>query len=385
MAQLADALVLAVLVAVAASCGGVAERAAGSGAGTTDTRHGTGAVTSRGSVAFNDREVGLAGSYPAAWFYRRGVTNLLVPREVLTAATYPLEGGSKAGECAPDQARAGMSAGGAFVWLLEYRPPQGDVWADMSHDRFPPRPPRFRIRRSDLTDGVSCFPGPGYATTFRAADRPFQLLVAFGGRPTDERLSEVEAILNSLAFDALPAPPPDPYAGWPLVNDNPGDSLRPPPNWPATAAMFPTGTTARPRALFFASDEPLAGLPARLVQYVNELPGPFPAEALAAFPADGVLVWVLEEEKGGPSSTFPQIDRDWPGRDGFDNAVAPANAATELTWLRAGGSFRGYRFSVWIAAGPNATDSDLELARKSAASLAVSGCGRDGVPDCPDD
>jgi hypothetical protein len=55
--------------------------------------------------------------------------------------------------------------------------------------------------------------GPGYSTTFRAAGRPFQLLVAFGRWPTDELLAEVLAILDSLEFERLPPPPPDPYAG----------------------------------------------------------------------------------------------------------------------------------------------------------------------------
>jgi hypothetical protein len=240
---------------------------------------------------------------------------------------------------------------------------------------------RFAIRRDELADGVSCFRGPGPSTTFRAADRPFQLLVAFGSQPSEERLVEVGAILDSLRFEELPPPPPNPYAGWPLVTDNPGDSLLPPPDWPAAAAMFPPGTTPRPRPLFFASNRPPSGLPHRLVPFVCELPGPFPSAALAnGFPLDGVLLWVLEEEKGDASPQFPPIERRWPARE----ARAPTKAASGLRWLRAGGSFRGYRFSVWIAAGPEARDDDLQLALKSAASLAVSGCWRDVIDDCPD-
>jgi hypothetical protein len=48
---------------------------------------------------------------------------------------------------------------------------------------------------------------------------------------------------------------------------------------------------------------------------------------------------------------------------------------------------RGYRFSVWIASGPDASEEDRRLALKalkSAASLAVSGCGRDRIDDSPD-
>lgn len=204
---------------------------------------------------------------------------------------------------------------------------------------------------------------------------------------TDERLVEVEAILNSLRFDRLPPPPPDPYAGWPSINDNPGDSLRPPPGWPAAAVDFPPGKTPRPRPLFFASNVPLVGLPHKLVPYVERLPGarPFPTEALAAMPPSGVVLFVLEEPKGDPSADFPAIDRGWPNRDDFHEAAVARAAAPEVQWLRAGGSFRGYRFSAWIGLGPQASEQDVHLARKSAASLAVSGCSREGVyDDCPD-
>ncbi len=336
-----------------------------------------------GFIRFHDPEVGVSGRYPEAWHRARALTNLVAPREVLALATYALRDRAKAGECAPDTARADVPSGGAFVWLLEYRPVRGEVWADLARDRFPPKPARFEIRRGDLGENLSCFLGPGYSMTFRAADRPFQLLVAFGGPPSDERLEEVEEILTGLRFDELPPPPPDPYASWPFVNDNPGDSLRPPPGWAAAAAMFPPDTTARPRPLFFASNRPLPGLPHKLVPHVDELPRPFPASALASFPSDAVLVWVLEEEKGDISAAFPAIGRSWPARDDFQPAEAPTGAPG-VRWLRAGGSFRGYRFSVWIAAGPQTSEEDLTLALKSAQSLAVSGCWRDRFDDCPD-
>jgi hypothetical protein len=223
-------------------------------------------------------------------------------------------------------------------------------------------------------------------TTFSASDRPFQLLVAFGERAPDERLAQVRAVLDSLRFERLPPPPPDPYAGWPLVNDNPGDSLRPPPGWPATASMFLPGKTPRPRPLFFASNVPLPGLPQRLVPHVDELPAPFPRAALDDFPPAGVLLWVLEEEKGGPSPGYPTVERGWPSPSAFAGIRTKlAPDAPELRWLRAGGSFRGYRFSVWVASGSRASEDDLRLAVKSGASLAVSGCWRDGVQDCPED
>jgi hypothetical protein len=307
------------------------------------------------------------------------------PREVLVLATYPLRGGAEAGECAPDHAREDMPAGGAFIWLLEYRPTRGDPWSEVKRERFPPKPRSFALDRSDLEEGVSCFLGPSFSTTFRAADRPFQLLVAFGGRPTDARLAEVRDILDSLAFDELPPPPPDPYAGWPLVHAEPGDSLRPPPGWPAAAALVEPGETPRPRPLFFAANAPLAGLPSTLSSSYENLPRPFPEEAVAdGFPREGVLLWVVEERPGDRSAEFDAIDREWPQRDDFEPAEPPIRAGGELGWLRARGSWYGYRFAIWIAAGPDASSDDRDLALKAGASLEVSGCFRDSLTDCPD-
>jgi hypothetical protein len=51
------------------------------------------------------------------------------------------------------------------------------------------------------------------------------------GIKPDVRLAEVEAILDGPRLRPSAPPPRDPYAGWPPITDNPGDSLRPPPGW----------------------------------------------------------------------------------------------------------------------------------------------------------
>jgi hypothetical protein len=214
-----------------------------------------------GTAEFRDASVGLSGHHPEGWHRARAVSEILDPREVLVLATYPLRGGNEAGECAPRRPLADLPPDGAFVWLIEYRPLRGDVWADFPRSRFKVKPDHFRLLRSDLSRDISCHPGPGYTTTFQAADRPFQLFVAFGEQASDERLGEVEATLDSLRFETLTPPPPDPYAGWPLINDSPGDSLRPPRGWPAAAVLFGL-ETPRPRLLFVASNVRL-GRPAR--------------------------------------------------------------------------------------------------------------------------
>ena len=333
-------------------------------------------------------ELGLAATIPDGWHVgEEPLTESVDPREVLALATYPLgAGGSGDGPCvAAQRAVAAMPADGVLIWLLEYRPPRGDVWGDLPRSRFPPRPDSFVLTRADLQPGL-CGAGFGVSTTFRDADRPFQLWLLFGEKVSDARLAEVAQILDAVSFDDLPVPPPDPYAGWPTINTNPGDSLRPPPGWAATAAMFPVDKTPRPRALFFASNRPLFGLPHTLVPHVERLPGPMPSAAVAnEFPKDGVLLWVVEESDRwqiGPD--FQPIDRHWPRVDDFRPAQVLTKPNPDLRWLHAGGEWRGYRFSVWVASGPEASKEDRQLALKSAASLAVSGCGRDAIDDCAD-
>ena len=294
------------------------------------------------------------------------MTAFAEPREVLAVASYPLRAGAEAGECAPDTARADMPAGGAFIWLLEYR----EV---LPAARFPERPPAFHLEGGELDEHVSCFPGPGYSTTFRAPGRQFQLLVAFGGPPTDRRLREVEAVLNGLVIEPQPTASPPPLGRWRLAVTATGDSLRTPPGWPS-AAGNPYGREGPyGPPLFFAANRPLVGLPSEPGSEAD-LPGPLPDNALAnGFPPDGVLLWVLEDSGRQPlARDFAPIERDWPRRDDFEPVEIFTKPAPELRWLVAAGNLGGRRLSVWIARGPQASGADLSLALKSASTLALS-------------
>jgi hypothetical protein len=173
---------------------------------TSDSAPSRSVTVDAGLVHSDDSAVGIAGRYPEGWHRARAVTELGDPREVLVLATYPLRTEAEAGECAPDTAHADMPPDGTFIWLLEYSPFGGNAWPNLLRERFPPRPAHFDVGSSlvPANENLDCFSTPGYRIAFRAADRPFDLLVAFGGEPTDAQLAAVEGILDNLEFEPLP-------------------------------------------------------------------------------------------------------------------------------------------------------------------------------------
>jgi hypothetical protein len=312
---------------------------------------------------------GVSVWQPPGWHRVDGPAALSYPAERLLLTSYPTRRGKG---CAPDRAARDLPPRGALIYLLEYRPAQGDVWAGLRRSDFPPRPERFRLRRRQLA-GYECWRVPSYLIAFRAANRPFQLHVALGPRATPARRARVVRILDSLRFEPLAPPPPDPYAGWPLLIDETGDTLRTPPRWPAATTTSPR-RYPRPRALFFASSRRLRDLPPRRQRAPRRLAGRLPERALDAFPADAVLLWIIEGRKGAASTAFPALPaRAWPQDEDFAPFHGgPAQRWPALSWERAATSSGGHRFSIWIVSGPAATQADRELARKSAASFAFS-------------
>lgn len=294
-------------------------------------------------------ELGLDATLPGGWHLAdEPLTSIDEPREVLALASYPLTGGDGVNPCVDVKPVEAMPADGALIWLLEHR-------AALPLERFPPRPKTHELARDDLRRGV-CGAPLGLHTAFRDADRLFQLWLLFGEHVSDVRLAETGQILSGLSFDGLPAPPPDPYGGWPWLSTGAGDSLRTPPAW--------STETETPTALFFAANRQLT---------------------LENTPRDGVLLWVVEEDDRKPAGgDFLPIDHQWPRQHHFRPAEPPTKTTPGLRWLRAGGEWRGHRFSVWIASGPDAAEEDRKLALKSAASLAVSGCRSAGNFDCGD-
>jgi hypothetical protein len=294
-------------------------------------------------------EVRLHASVPRGWHLAdQPLTGIDDPREVLAVATYPLAGDDGDSPCAGVRSIETMPADGALIWVLEHE-------SEVPRSRFPPRPTIHELTRAELRRSV-CGAALGAHTTFRDADRFFHVWLLFGERVSEVRIAEVAQILSGLSFDGRPAPPPDPYGGWPWLSTGPGDSLRVPPGWVAGAE--------KPSPLFFAANGPMT---------------------LANAPRDGVLLWIVEEDSRKPiEGDFLPIDHQWPREHHFEPAGEPTRAAPWLRWLRAGGQWRGHHFTVWIASGPDAAEEDRQLALKSAASLAVSGCRSPRNYDCGD-
>ncbi len=309
-----------------------------------------------------DASAGIAVTQPGGWHLATPpITSLSSPRDRLLLTSYRAERG---GNCGPDRAARDLPPGGALVYLMEYRPSAGDPWQGLKRSAFPPRPARFALRRSALAS-YECWPVPSYLIRFRDADRPFQLHVALGPRATAARRAQVLRVLDSLRFEPLPPPPPDPYAGWRVVTEELGDSLRVPPGWSAGVTTSPR-RYARPRSLLFASSHALNNLPPRAKRTPRRLPDRIPATELEP---DGVLLWIREERKGPAAPAFPPLPkRLWPAPEDF-HAV---DRAPGVRWERAGATAGRHRFTIWIASGLAASEADRELARKAAATFGFS-------------
>jgi hypothetical protein len=334
-------------------------------------------AAARHATDYTDPARGVSATVPAGWHAAGPLTALAFPREVVTLASFPLRRG---GSCGPDRALEGMPADGALVFVLEYRPRRGAVWTSGTRrSSFPPRPAHLRLPRS-APQTYECFRRPGYLLRFRDADRPLQIMVALGPRAAGTRRRAVELVLDGLRFTPLPPLPPDPYAGWPTLVDESGDSLRAPPRWTSLVAAIPR-RLPRPRTLFLTASHRLSGLPAGRGRRVGALPTPGVTPGLTQLPAGAVVLWLTEERRGGPSATFPPRAgrRPWPaGQDFKDVSRGPAEHWPALAWRRAGLSWRGLRFAAWIASGPKAGPRSIAVAERAAASAALSS----GLRDC---
>ena len=111
---------------------------------------------------------------------------------------------------------------------------------------------------------------------FRAAGRPFQVVVALGSHAGPARRAQTLRALDSLRIMRLPPPPPDRYAGWDgLVSTGTGEMLRTPLGWPA-AATCSRRADRRSRGRCCYGQRIVAGAPEWPAAVARVLPRDFP-------------------------------------------------------------------------------------------------------------
>jgi hypothetical protein len=134
-----------------------------------------------------DRADGIAIEVPAGWHVAdRPLTTVIQPREVISAATFPLP--PRRGPCnhMPAGAVAAMGPRDALITIFET--------PDANPRAFPPRPTRLAF---EPDNGIECVSRPGRRTSwtaFRDKGRGFYALVVLGARASKR---QAVAVMNS--------------------------------------------------------------------------------------------------------------------------------------------------------------------------------------------
>jgi hypothetical protein len=155
---------------------------------------------------------GFTVSLPSGWkLSAESLTpGLTDPRELLSAATFPLA--YRQGSCShmPDGALRSMGPADGFVSVQE----RGRI-AHGGQAGFPPRPASFRAdakpSNGDLAVCVGDIPTVEYWIPFSDGNRRFYALVVLGRRASEQTRDEAFAILDRLRFDPTTQP------GWKSV------------------------------------------------------------------------------------------------------------------------------------------------------------------------
>jgi hypothetical protein len=144
-------------------------------------------------------QAGISIVVPSGWHVALRLTGLAEPFERFTLASFPLHPPPRIdASCGPTQAVATMPADGALAFLFEY--PTTGV---SSRQSFPPQPNHFALPAGP-SQPYECF-GQGWMLHFRAAGRPFQVMIALGPHAGANRGLLLRA-LSSLHVDADRAP-----------------------------------------------------------------------------------------------------------------------------------------------------------------------------------
>lgn len=146
---------------------------------------------------------GITVTLPAGWqrAARSLTPDLVEPREVVAAGTYPLRYRETSCSHMPGSALEDLGPRDAFVTLMER--PRGTA-----SKGFPPRPEDFAPRLGGGragSDAVDCVPNARFTDhwfTFSDAGRRFHVLVAFGPKASAATRSEAAEILDGLRIAA---------------------------------------------------------------------------------------------------------------------------------------------------------------------------------------
>jgi hypothetical protein len=146
---------------------------------------------------------GVSVDRPGGWHLTPPpITAVSVPAERLLLTSYPTRRG---GNCGPDRAEHDLPAGGALVYLFEYRSRTQPTWTHLRRRAFPPRPAHFALRARQLGT-FECWRVPSYLIRFRAAGRAVPVHVALGRSAGAARRAQVLRVLDSLRVSKPAAP-----------------------------------------------------------------------------------------------------------------------------------------------------------------------------------
>lgn len=164
-------------------------------------------------VRFEDETSGISLEYPRGWHVlSRPLTQVGYPPQKLVIASFAVRQARPDQGCRPRTAIEQMPAGGALIYMFEYR-----RYANRARHlaRFPRRPAHFELREQTRVE-YECF-GLSYGLHFRDRGRAFQAHVYLGRRATKRARSRVLRALDSLtvepAHQILPALARPPYMG----------------------------------------------------------------------------------------------------------------------------------------------------------------------------
>ena len=148
-----------------------------------------------------DHTHGLAVELPPGWRQATAslTPGLLDPREVLSAATFPLRYQPTGCAHVAGSALDDLGPHDAFVTLQERGRDRDSTWRD-----FPPRPAHFGPELGGPSEASECVPTARFRDhwfAFSDGDRHFHALVAFGPQAPIAVRREAWAILDSLRID----------------------------------------------------------------------------------------------------------------------------------------------------------------------------------------